>query len=146
MKLGMIDIRWGDRPIEILLVEDNPGDVRLTQEILSRSKFSINITVAEDGEIAMAYLHREDDYLDSPRPDLVMLDLALPRKGGREVLAEMNAEPDLRSIPVMILTATDAEQDLLRFENFEPSRYSNKPIDINLFDRVLEKLTTSFSI
>ena len=106
----------------------------------------MNIAVAEDGVIAMAYLRREGEHSKSIRPDLVMLDLSLPRKDGREVLADMNADPDLSSIPVMILTATQAEQNLLRFENFEPSRYCNKPIDINLFDRIQERLTTTFSI
>ena len=82
MKQGMIDVRWGDRPIEILLVEDNPGDVEITQRILKDSKFEVNFTVAEDGEVAMAYLNREPQFEGSPRPDLVMLDLSLPRKNG----------------------------------------------------------------
>ena len=142
----MIDLRWGDRPIEILLVEDNPGDVELTKRILNSSAFAVNIAVAEDGEIAMAHLRREGEHLNSVRPDLVMLDLSLPRKDGLEVLADMNADTDLKIIPVMILTLSQAEQDLLRFENFDPSRYCNKPIDINQFDDILNRLTTTFSI
>ncbi len=146
MKPGMIDVRWGNRPIEILLVEDNPGDVELTKRILNNSAFTVNIAVAEDGEIAMAYLRREREHSNSIRPDLVMLDLSLPRKDGLEVLADMNSDPDLKTIPVMILTSSQAEQDILRFENFDPSRYCNKPIDINQFDQILDRLTTTFSI
>ena len=146
MKPGMVDVRWGNRAIEILLVEDNPGDVELTQRILSNSAFAVNIAVAEDGEIAMAYLRREGGHSDSVRPDLVMLDLSLPRKDGLEVMADMNADPYLKTIPIIILTSSQAEQDLLRFENFDPSRYCHKPIDINQFDQILDRLTTTFSI
>ena len=146
MKPGTVDVRWGDRPIEILLVEDNPADVELTRRTLSNSSFAVNIAVAEDGEIAMAYLRREAEHAESVRPDLVMLDLSMPRKDGREVLADMNADPGLKTIPVMILTATQAEQDLLQFENFDPNRYCQKPIDIDRFDQILDRLTTTFSI
>jgi two-component system response regulator len=146
MKQGMIDVRWGDRPIEILLVEDNPGDVEITQRILKDSKFEVNFTVAEDGEVAMAYLNREPQFEGTPRPDLVMLDLSLPRKNGMEVLAEMGANPDFTTIPVIILTSTNAEQELLKFDNFDPSRYCSKPIDLHRFNGILDKLTTTFSI
>ena len=146
MKPGMIDVRWGDRAIEILLVEDNPGDVELTKRILNNSAFAVNISVVEDGELAMAYLLREGEHSNSVRPDLVMLDLSLPKKDGLEVLADMNADPYLGTIPVMILTSSQAEQDLLRFENVDSSRYCHKPIDINEFDHILNRLTTTFSI
>ena len=132
--------------IEILLVEDNPGDVEITQRILKNSKFSLNIGLAENGEVAMAYLRREGEYSGAPRPDLILLDLAMPRKNGNEVLAEMNADLDLKSIPVMILTATQAERDRLYFDNFHPSRYCNKPIDLHRFDQVVEWLTNSSEV
>ena len=102
-----------DRAIEILLVEDNPADVRLTEEVLRQSEHTTNITVAEDGVIAMEMLHGTGDYGGTPRPDLILLDLRLPRKDGPEVLAEINSDEGLVNIPVMILTGTEAEQSLL---------------------------------
>ena len=128
------------RPIEILLVEDNPGDVQLTREILKESKHQSNISVAEDGEQAMAFLRREGEFADAPRPDLVLLDLRLPKKDGSEVLAELNEEPDLRSIPVMILTGTEAERSLLESYSIPPSRYFRKPIDVNRFNTAVTQL------
>ena len=146
MKSGMIDIRWGDRPIEILLVEDNPADVELAQRTLRDSQFSLNISVSRDGQEAMNALRREGEFAAAPRPDLVLLDLNMPRKNGREVMAEMNADPNLREIPIMILTSTQAEQDLLQYENYDPSRYCSKPLDIDRFNRILEHLSTSFDL
>ncbi len=146
MKSGMIDIRWGDRPIEILLVEDNPADVELAQRTLRDSQFSLNISVSRDGQEAMSVLRREGEHSAAPRPDLVLLDLNMPRKNGREVMAEMGADPNLREIPIMILTSTQAEQDLLQYENYDPSRYCSKPLDIDRFNRILEHLSTSFEL
>ena len=146
MKSGMIDIRWGDRPIEILLVEDNPADVELAQRTLRDSQFSLNISVSRDGQEAMSVLRREGEHSAAPRPDLVLLDLNMPRKNGREVMAEMSADPNLREIPIMILTSTQAEQDLLQYENYDPSRYCSKPLDIDRFNRILEHLSTSFEL
>ena len=146
MKSGMIDIRWGDRPIEILLVEDNPADVELAQRTLRDSQFSLNISVSRDGQDAMSVLRREGEHSAAPRPDLVLLDLNMPRKNGREVMAEMGADPNLREIPIMILTSTQAEQDLLQYENYDPSRYCSKPLDIDRFNRILEHLSTSFDL
>ena len=146
MKSGMIDIRWGDRPIEILLVEDNPADVELAHRTLRDSQFSLNIAVSRDGQEAMSVLRREGEHSAAPRPDLVLLDLNMPRKNGREVMAEMNADPNLREIPIMILTSTQAEQDLLQYENYDPSRYCSKPLDIERFNRILEHLSTSFEL
>ena len=146
MKSGMIDIRWGDRPIEILLVEDNPADVELAQRTLRDSQFSLNISVSRDGQDAMSVLRREGEHSAAPRPDLVLLDLNMPRKNGREVMAEMGADPNLREIPIMILTSTQAEQDLLQYENYDPSRYCSKPLDIDRFNRILEHLSTSFEL
>ena len=146
MKSGMIDIRWGDRPIEILLVEDNPADVELAQRTLRDSQFSLNISVSRDGQEAMSVLRREGEHSAAPRPDLVLLDLNMPRKNGREVMAEMSTDPNLREIPIMILTSTQAEQDLLQYENYDPSRYCSKPLDIDRFNRILEHLSTSFEL
>ena len=109
------------QPIEILLVEDNPGDIRLTQEAMRESKLTNRLHIVEDGEQAMAFLRREGKYAQAARPDLVLLDLNLPKKDGREVLAEMKADPNLRRIPVVILTTSQAEQDIL--ESYE--RYAN---------------------
>ena len=146
MKSGMIDIRWGDRPIEILLVEDNPADVELAQRTLRDSQFSLNISVSRDGQEAMSVLRREGEHSAAPRPDLVLLDLNMPRKTGREVMAEMNADPNLREIPIMILTSTQAERELLQYENYDPSRYCRKPLDLDRFNRILEHLSTSFDL
>ncbi len=146
MKSGMIDIRWGDRPIEILLVEDNLADVELAQRTLRNSQFSLNIEVARDGQTAMTVLRREGEHAAAARPDLVLLDLNMPRKNGREVMAEMNADPNLKEIPIMILTSTQSEQDLLQYENYDPSRYCSKPLDLDRFNRILEHLSTSFEL
>ena len=102
------------RPVNILLVEDNPGDVRLTREALKESKLLNNLRVVEDGVEAMAYLHREREYADAARPDLILLDLNLPKKDGREVLEEIKGDPALRCIPVVVLTTSTAEQDVLK--------------------------------
>ena len=135
-----------DKPIDILLVEDNPSDVELAQRVLKNSKFSLNIALAEDGEVAMAYLCQEGGHANATRPDLILLDLAMPKKSGYEVLVEMNADPDLKSIPVMILTATQAERDRLYFDNFHPSNYCSKPIDLDRFDHVIEWLINSSEV
>ena len=117
-----------DKPIEILVVEDDPADARLTEETLKGSQHRLNITVAEDGEVAMALLRREGENAEAPRPDLILLDLKMPNKDGEEVLADMNEDPDLVTIPVMILTATEAEQSRLASYNIPPSRYCRKPL------------------
>ena len=109
-----MSIRPFSRPVEILLVEDNPGDVRLTREALREGKVRNNLYVASDGVEALAFLRREGQYADAVRPDLVLLDINLPRKDGREVLAEIKADPALRYIPVVVLTSSQAEQDILR--------------------------------
>ena len=129
-----------DQPLEILLVEDDPADARLTQETLSGSTHRLNITVAEDGEVAMARLRRKGEHASAPRPDLILLDLRLPNKSGEEVLAEMNEDPDLVTIPVMILTATEAEQSLLASYNIPPSRYCKKPLTLTRFHQVIGQL------
>ncbi len=133
-------VRSSENPIEVLLVEDNPADARLTEEILKDSEYAVNLSVVEDGEVALTYLRRQGEYAYTARPDLVLLDLNLPRKSGQEVLAEMNADANLRNIPVMILTGTAAEQSLLFSYSIPPSRFCRKPIDVPRFDVVVGQL------
>ena len=121
------------RPIEILLVEDNPGDVRLTREALQEAKVRNNLAVANDGVEALSYLRREPPFENATRPDLVLLDLNLPRKDGREVLAEIKADPDLRRLPVVVLTTSNAEQDILESYNLYANCYITKPVDLDQF-------------
>ncbi len=132
--------RTGNRPIEILLVEDNPGDARLTEEALKEGKVRNNLHMARDGVEAMAFLRREGAYKDSPRPDLVLLDLNLPRKDGREVLAEMKEHPDLRLIPVVVLTTSEAEQDVLRTYELRANCYITKPVDLEKFITIVRSI------
>jgi chemotaxis family two-component system response regulator Rcp1 len=123
------------RPIEILLVEDSPSDTELTVEAMHEAKVRNNLTVVEDGVQAMEFLRREGRFSESPRPDLIMLDLNLPRKDGREVLAEIKSDDNLKNIPVVILTTSRAEQDVLRAYNLHANCYIAKPVD---FERFLE--------
>jgi len=127
-------------PIEILLVEDNPGDVRLTKESLKDAKVSNNVHVAEDGVVAMTFLRREGLHADAPRPDLILLDLNLPEKDGREVLAEIKADPDLRRIPVVVLTTSQAEEDILKAYNLNANCYVTKPVDLDQFMHVVKSI------
>ena len=129
-----------DRPIEVLLVEDDPTDARLTQETLKGSEYRLNINVAEDGEVAMAYLRQDGEYSSAPRPDLVLLDLKMPKKSGEEVLEEINQDPHLVQIPVMILTSTQAERIRLATYDIPPGRYFEKPLDLKLFHQALGRL------
>jgi CheY-like chemotaxis protein len=128
------------RPAEILLVEDNPGDVRLTIEALRESKVANNLNVARDGVEALAYLRREGAYAGAVRPDLILLDLNMPRKDGREVLAEIKAEPALRTIPVVVLTTSRAEQDVLRSYELQANCYITKPVDLEQFITVVKSI------
>ena len=132
--------RTGNRPIEILLVEDNPGDARLTEEALKEGKVRNNLHMARDGVEAMAFLRREGTYKDAPRPDLVLLDLNLPRKDGREVLAEMKEHSDLRLIPVVVLTTSEAEQDVLRTYELRANCYITKPVDLEKFITIVRSI------
>ncbi len=129
-----------ERAIEILLVEDNPADVRLTEEVIKQSEHTTNITVAEDGVVAMEILRGEGDHGGAKRPDLILLDLRLPRKDGPEVLADINSDEGLVNIPVMILTGTEAEQSLLNAYNIPPSRFCRKPIELQRFNNVVAQL------
>ena len=128
------------KPIDILLVEDNQGDADLTREVLENSKFHNRLHVVEDGEKAMAFLHREGPYTDAPRPELILLDLNLPRKDGREVLAEIKADDSLKQIPVVILTTSSAEEDILKTYNLHANCFITKPIDINQFLNVVKSI------
>jgi chemotaxis family two-component system response regulator Rcp1 len=128
------------KPIEILMVEDNPGDVRLTQEALKEGKVRNNLHVAEDGVEAMALLRREGKYTDAPRPDVILLDLNLPKKDGREVLAEIKEDPNLRRIPVVILTVSQDEQDILKTYDSHANCYITKPVNLDRFLTVVKSI------
>jgi CheY-like chemotaxis protein len=121
------------RPVEILLVEDNPGDVRLTQEVLREGKVRNNLRVVKDGVEALAYLRREGAYAAASRPDLILLDLNLPRKNGRMVLAEIKADEHLRAIPVVVLTTSRAESEILAAYELQANCYVAKPVDLDQF-------------
>ncbi len=127
-------------PIEILMVEDNPGDVRLTLEALKEDKVYHHLHVVGDGVEAIAFLHQEGKYADAPRPDLILLDLNLPKKDGREVLAEIKADPGLKSIPVVVLTSSQAEEDIIRSYNLYANCYVTKPVDLEQFMRVVRSI------
>lgn len=126
--------------IEILLVEDNPGDIRLTQEALKDSKLYNNLNIARDGVEAMAFLRRENQYRTAPRPDIILLDLNLPRKDGREVLEEIKEDEVLRRIPVVVLTTSDADEDILRSYNLHANCYITKPVDLNRFISIVKTI------
>jgi len=128
------------KPIDILLVEDNPGDARLAKEALKESKLSNNLYHVEDGAEAMAFLRAEGKYADTPRPDLILLDLNLPKKDGREVLADIKADEDLRRIPTVILTISSDEEDILKTYDLHANCYITKPIDLNQFVKVVKSI------
>ena len=126
--------------IEILLVEDNPGDVRLVKEVMKDAKVANSLHVAEDGEEAMAMLRREGKYIGSVRPDLILLDLNLPGKDGREVLREIKTDENLRRIPVVVLTTSSAEEDIIRSYSDYANSYITKPINLNQFINVVKSI------
>jgi two-component system, chemotaxis family, response regulator Rcp1 len=136
----MMDERPFTAPIEILLVEDNLGDVRLTMEALKDGKILNNLNVVMDGVEAMAFLHRKGKYADAPRPGLILLDLNLPKKDGREVLAEIKSDPDLKCIPVVILTSSAAEQDIVKSYRLHANCYVTKPVDLDQFIDVVQSI------
>lgn len=124
--------------VEILMVEDNPADIRLTQEAFKDAKVLNNMHIVVDGEEAMAFLRREGNYPDAPRPDLILLDLNLPKKDGREVLAEIKKDPELKRIPVVILTTSEDEKDIFKAYDLHVNAYVKKPVDLNQFMKVVE--------
>lgn len=128
------------RPIEILLVEDSPGDVRLTQEILKDGKVHNHLSVVEDGAQAIAFLRKQEPYANAPQPDLILLDLNLPKINGQEVLAEIKADAKLRRIPVVILTTSEAEADVMRAYDLHANCYITKPIDLHQFIQVVRSI------
>jgi two-component system, chemotaxis family, response regulator Rcp1 len=128
------------KPIEILMVEDNEGDARLALEAMRDSKIKNTMHHVRDGDEAMAFLHKEGKYTDAPRPDLVLLDLNLPRKNGQEVLAEMKADMDLKRIPVVILTVSSDEADIIKTYNAHANCYVTKPLDLNQFIKVVKSI------
>jgi chemotaxis family two-component system response regulator Rcp1 len=128
------------KSVEVLLVEDNPGDVRLTLEAFKDSKVKTHLSVARDGVEAMAFLRREGKYVNAPRPDLVLLDLNVPRKDGRAVLVEIKEEENLKNIPVVILTTSEAESDILTTYRYHANCYITKPVDFELFMKVVKSI------
>lgn len=128
------------KPIEILLVEDNPGDADLAKEALEGSKLRNNLSHVLDGEEAVAFLRKEGEYANAPRPDLILLDLNLPKKDGREVLADIKKDDNLKRIPVVILTTSRAEEDVLKTYNLHANCYITKPIDLNQFLKVVKSI------
>jgi len=135
----MTEPRTG-RPIEILMVEDNPGDVRLTREALSTGKVNNRMNVVEDGVAALDYLYRRAPYEQAQRPDVILLDLNLPKKDGREVLAVIKKDESLRTIPVVVLTTSQAEEDVLRAYHLNANCYVTKPVDLNQFNRIVQAI------
>jgi len=130
--------------IDVLLVEDDPGDVLLIREAFEHNKVHNSLHVASDGEQALRFLRREGEHGDAPRPDLILLDLNLPRKDGREVLAEVKDDPSLRKIPVVVLTTSEAEEDILRSYDLHANAYVTKPVDFDRFIEVVRQIDEFF--
>ncbi len=128
------------KPVDILLVEDNPGDVRLAKEALKECKIDNTVYVVEDGIEALAFLHKEGRHEKAPRPDLILLDLNLPKKSGREVLAEVKADPELKRIPIVVMTVSRDEEDVLKAYNLHANCYITKPIDFGQFIRITQSI------
>jgi two-component system, chemotaxis family, response regulator Rcp1 len=128
------------RPVEILLVEDNPGDARLTQEALREGKIRNNLSHVKDGVEALSFLRREKGFESAPTPDIVLLDLNLPKKDGRQVLSEMKHDDGLKSIPVVVLTTSEAEQDVLRSYELHANCYITKPVDLEKFIAIVRAI------
>ena len=131
-------------PIEVLLVEDDPGDVLMTQEAFEEHKVRNRLNVVSDGVDALAYLRKEDPYQKAARPDLILLDLNLPRRDGREVLAEIKNDSSLRQIPVVVLTTSQADEDVLRSYQLHANAYVTKPVDFERFVKVVKQIDEFF--
>ena len=132
------------RPIEVLLVEDDEGDVLMTREALEEGKVLNRLNVVGDGVEAVSYLRRDGDYSDAVRPDLVLLDLNLPKRDGRQVLEEIKDDPDLRRIPIVVLTTSEAEEDVLRSYDLHANAYVTKPVDFERFVEVIRQIDEFF--
>jgi len=133
-------IEGGGAPIEVLLVEDSPGDVRLTQEALREANRAVHLHVASDGVEAMAFLRREGSYAQVPRPDLILLDLNLPRMDGREVLAQIKSDESLKTIPTIILTTSEAEADILKSYQLQANCFLSKPVQLDDFENLVKSI------
>jgi len=129
-----------DKPVEILLAEDNPGDVMLTRKALEQGKLANNLHVTTDGVDALEFLRQEGEYEDAPRPDLILLDLNMPRKDGQEVLEELRADDELRRIPVVVLTSSESEEDIVRSYELNANAYLTKPVDFDGFVEIVNRL------
>ena len=136
----MVELEKTAPPVEILLVEDNPGDVRLTVEALKEGKVYNNLHWAKDGVEALEFLRRQGKYANAPRPDIILLDLNLPKKDGREVLVEIKRDSDLGLIPVVVLTTSKAEEDILKSYELHANCYVTKPVDLDQFIRVVKSI------
>jgi chemotaxis family two-component system response regulator Rcp1 len=136
----MTQTQLSTRPMEVLLVEDNPSDVALTRTLLGKALFPSNLSVAYDGEEAMAFVRQEGTFTDSPTPDLILLDLNLPRKGGLEVLAELKADRELRRIPVIVLTTSGADRDVQAAYEHHSNAYVTKPVDLDQFTHIISAI------
>jgi chemotaxis family two-component system response regulator Rcp1 len=130
----------GATTVQVLLVEDSPGDVRLTREAFREANGSVQLHVAEDGVEAMAFLRREGEHADAPRPDFILLDLNLPRMDGREVLAHIKADDSLRTIPTVILTTSDADADILKSYELNANAYLTKPVTLEAFEKLVKSI------
>ncbi|MFD1940177.1 MULTISPECIES: response regulator [Nonomuraea] len=130
--------------MNVLLVEDDPGDVLLTREAFELNQVRNSLYVVNDGEQAMAFLRRQGEYTAMPRPDMMLLDLNLPRKDGREVLSDVKGDPDLRSIPIVVLTTSEAEEDILHSYRLHANAYVTKPVDLHQFIRVVRQIDDFF--
>jgi CheY-like chemotaxis protein len=129
-----------DKPVEILLAEDNPGDVVLTEKALERGKLANNLHVTNDGVEALQFLRQEGEYTDAVRPDLILLDLNMPRKDGQDVLEELQAEDDLCRIPVVVLTSSESEEDIARSYELSANAYLTKPVDFDGFVEIIDRI------
>jgi chemotaxis family two-component system response regulator Rcp1 len=136
----MTTIRKDGRPLEVLLVEDSPGDVRLTREAFRDARAAINLHVAFDGVEAMAFLRREGEHAQAPRPDFILLDLNLPRMDGREVLVHIKNDESLRTIPTVILTTSEDEADVVKSYQLQANCYLNKPVEFDAFEKVVRSI------
>lgn len=128
--------------VEILMVEDNPADARLTEEALKEGRLCNRLHLARDGVEAMQFLRGEAPFTEAPRPDVILLDLNLPRKDGREVLSEIKADPDLKHIPIVVLTTSEAEQDILKSYELHANCYVTKPVDLQRFIEIVQQIET----
>jgi CheY-like chemotaxis protein len=134
-----------DQPLSVLLVEDDPGDVVIAREALAAGRLSTDLHVVHDGVEAMSYLRRANGYADATRPDLILLDLNLPRKSGHEVLAEVKQDPELRRIPVVVLTTSQAREDVVRSYDLHASVHVSKPVDFDRYTEIVKQIDHFFS-